>query len=245
VSGRHGPPGRDDGRAPRLDPIPKPGGGVRWLTRLDPAGERAFRRAVAPIAGRIESSLGPEVLASRITSTPGGWRVAPWRPYRSAWHSALRGAVARGSRGTVFAVTDVRDCYGSITAETVEALLGPEAARAVRVLRELRELGVRGLPVGPEPSAVLANGVLARLDATLRRSGVRHLRWVDDLVLWGAEREVRRALDALRRTAATVGLELQERKTVVAAAPDEARGLLLGRRPSGAAEGRAGIIAAP
>src|SRR5918996_480980 len=37
MSGRHGPPGREDGRAPRFEPIPKAGGGMRWLTWPDPA----------------------------------------------------------------------------------------------------------------------------------------------------------------------------------------------------------------
>ncbi len=47
------------------------------------------------------------------------------------------------------------------------------------------------------PSAVLANAVLGELDRAVRSTGARHVRWVDDVVLWGARAEVRRALDAL------------------------------------------------
>jgi hypothetical protein len=238
MSGRHWPPGREDGHAPRFEPIPKPGGGVRWLTRLDPAGEAAYRAAVRPLAGRIERILGPEVLASRTRPSPGGWRLAPWGPARAAWARAIRAALAETRREPAFAVADVRDCYGSITPETVEAVLGPEAARAAGFLRWLRDLGVRGLPVGPEPSAVLANAILARLDRALRTSEVRHVRWVDDLVLWGEPREVRRAMSSLRRQAATLGLDLHDGKTRLLADRREARAVALGERDSS-------IIAAP
>lgn len=238
MSGRHGPPGREDGHGPRFEPIPKPGGGVRWLTRLDPASEAAYREAVRPLAGRIERSLGPEVVANRTRPVPGGWRLASWRPARAAWGRAIRAALDASGRGAALAVADVRDCYGSITAETVETVLGPEAARAADVLRRLREAGVRGLPVGPDPSAMLANGILAALDEALRISEVRHVRWVDDLVLWGEACEVRRALSALRVRAATIGLDLHEGKTRVLADRSEARAVALGARDSS-------IIAAP
>lgn len=239
------PPGRTDARGPRFDPVPKPGGGTRWLTLLDPAGDAEYRRAVVPLAGRIERSLGPEVLAIRTTPSPDGWRVAPWSPAREAWRRALLEAVSRGSRGTAFGVTDVRDCYGSISAETITTVLGPEAAHAARILRRLGERGVRGLPVGPEPSVVLANGVLAWLDEALRTAGVRHLRWVDDFAFWGPAANVRRAISALRVTAASLRIDLHDRKTTVISAADDVRALLLARRPSGAARERPGIITAP
>ena len=233
-----GPPSRDGGPSARLDPIPKAGGGTRWLTQLDPSGEAAFRRAVRPLAGRIERSLGPEVFALRARPSAEGWRLRPWRPARDRWRAALRAATRHAARGTVFAVADVLDCYGSIAPEALGVLLGPAAEPAVDVLRRLRDAGVRGLPVGPEPSAMLANTVLGELDRALRSSGVRHVRWVDDVVLWGSGDEVRRALDALRVTTRKVGLELHERKSRVLADRDELRVRALDERDSS-------IIAAP
>jgi hypothetical protein len=120
----------------------------------------------------------------------------------------------------------------------VADVVGPEAADAVAVLRRFRDLGVRGLPVGPEPSAILANAVLVRLDDAIRGSGVRHLRWVDDVVLWGTAEDVRSALYALRAVAGTVGLELHGDKTRILVDRDEAAAVLLGGRDSS-------IIAAP
>jgi hypothetical protein len=97
---------------------------------------------------------------------------------------------------------------------------------------------VRGLPIGPEPSAVLANAVLAEMDGAIRRAGARHLRWVDDVFLWGTRADVRRALGALDDALSRAGLALHPEKTRVLADRHEARSVALGTRDSS-------IIAAP
>jgi hypothetical protein len=229
---------RRDAAGPRIEGIPKPTGGIRWLTRLDPPDDARYREAVRPLAGRIERSLGPEVLAVRTSRRRSGWELTPWGPARTAWTRTLHGAIREATPGTSFAVADVRDCYASIAAETIGALLGPEAACAVAVLRHLQHHGVRGLPVGPDASAILANATLAPLDRAIRRAGASHVRWVDDFVLWGAAAEVRGALAALAVAAAEVGLELHRDKTRLLSDRGEARTVLLGERESS-------IIAAP
>ncbi|HEX5936731.1 MAG TPA: RNA-directed DNA polymerase [Actinomycetota bacterium] len=233
-----GPTSRDDQRGPRLVPIPKADGATRWLTRLDPAGDVEYRRAVTAVAGRIERSLGPEVLAPRARRSSEGWRLRPWPPARARWRASLRVATDGAAPRIAFAVADVRDCFGSITPGVVERSLGPEAARAVRVLRRLHDHGVHGLPVGPEPSAILANAALRELDGALRVTGVAHVRWVDDLALWGSSTDVRRGLDALNFAATRLGLELHDGKTRILSDRDELRALTLEGRDSS-------IIAAP
>jgi hypothetical protein len=231
-------PANHDRADPRVEPIPKPGGGWRWLTQLDPADAAVYREAVRPLVGRIETALGPEVLALRTQPTSDGWRPAPWGPARAAWRRRIGKIIGEATSGTTFAVADVYDCYGSISQETIAALLGPAAAHAVAVLRHLHDLGVRGLPVGPEPSAVLANAVLSEMDRAIRWTGVRHLRWVDDVVLWGSHVDVRQALDTLEGAAARLGLTLHPEKTRLLADRQEARAIALGGRDSS-------IIAAP
>ena len=226
------PAGRTDAPGPRFEPIPKPGGGIRRLTLLDAATDAEYRDAVGPLAARIERSLGPEVFAIRSRPRGTEWRLDPWGPARDAWGRTLRRAIREAASGTVFAVADVRDCYGSISPETIRALLGPEAAHAVAVLRQLRQHGVRGLPVGPDPSAMLANAALSRLDRSIRHHGVRFIRWVDDLVLWGDGDDVRRAMAALGSAAAGVGLDLHRDKTRILADRVEARTVMLGERDS-------------
>jgi len=232
-------PGRDtSGDGIRFEAVPKRDGETRWLTRLDPAGEAAYRRALAPIAGRIERMLGSEVIALRTRPATGGWRLVSWRRSRVRWLGEIQAAIRSARRGTTFAVGDVRDCYGSIAPETLLEALGPRAAAAVDELRRFADAGVRGLPVGPEPSAVLANAILAELDRAARGSGAAHVRWVDDLVLWGARGDVLRALAALEGAAARHGLALHEGKTRLLADREELRSYALGSHDSS-------IIAAP
>lgn len=231
------PAGRGDTRGPRSIPISKPGGGARWLTVLGPADDAAYRAAVGPLVGRIERSLSPEVMAVRARPGDAGWKLVPWRPARATWRSTIRRALL-DAPGATFAAADVRDCYASISLETIAALLGPEGAPAVALLHRFHERGVRGLPVGPEPSAVLANAALSRLDRAIRSAGVRHLRWVDDVVLWGPADEVRTAMAAMRTAGEAIGLELHRDKTRVFEDREEAAVVLLGERDSS-------IIAAP
>ena len=232
------PAGRGDTPGPRSIPISKPGGGTRWLTVLDPADDVAYRAVVSPLVGRIERSLGPEVVAIRARPQERGWTLAPWWPARASWRGRLEGAILDATRGTTFAVADVRDCYASISPETIRALLGPESADVVALLRGLHERGVRGLPVGPESSAVLANAALSRLDRAIRAPalgtsdgsttsscGVRPTRSGPRWPRCGS------AGDALR-------LDLHRDKTRVLEDRDEAVAALLGDRDSS-------IIAAP
>ena len=81
-------------------------------------------------------------------------------------------------------------------------------------LRALADAGVRGLPVGPDPSAILANGVLAHADRLAAAAGCRPIRWVDDVVFAAAgPGGAIRAFDAWRRGLAELGLEAHDGKT--------------------------------
>ena len=127
-----------------------------------------------------------------------------------------------GSQKHRVAVTDVRECYGSIASRVVEqrlrAIGAPEdGIGEVRSwLRAFREAGVEGLPVGPVASAVLADVVLASGDDALRRVGASFTRWVDDVVIFASDRRGRgAALDALRAAWASLGLEMHELKTFI------------------------------
>src|SRR5437588_805115 len=87
--------------------------------------------------------------------------------------STWRGGPSDG----VLARADVRDCCGSIGPDLVEWSVrrldtrASDVAPIVRLLRRFEDDGLRGLPVGPEPSAVLANAVLAGIDRSLAGEG--------------------------------------------------------------------------
>jgi hypothetical protein len=198
-------------RPPRAEVVCKPGGGARRLIRLDPVDADTYRRLVARVAPAIERSLGPRVVANRVIGPD--LRLEDWRAAHRRW----RRAVGRGA-GLRLRL-DVADCYASIRPHTVTAALaalGVEGDALVRFLHELAEHGVAGLPVGPEPSAVLANAVLHRLDLAIASTGVPHVRWVDDVVaVADGRRHARRALDAARRSLDELGLRPNAGKTIV------------------------------
>jgi len=232
ASGSFGASGRARPLRPRFRVVPKPGGGICTLVELDPAGDESYRGAVTPVAGRIERSLGPEVFAIRMSPARSRATSPRWAEARARWRRAVRAAIDDATAGTSFAVADVFDCYASITPSTLESLLGPESTDALAILRRLHDEGVRGLPIGPTASGVLANAALTELDRAVRTAGARHARWVDDLFVWGSPAEVRRALDALRAGGRRLGLSLHEEKTRTLADRSEAASVALGGRDS-------------
>ena len=196
-------------------------GGDRRVAILDPATRDRYVRLVAGSAAAVEARLSDAVVANRIRSwrtAPPELRLRPWRVERRVFAARLS---ALAECGGAIAFADVRRCYASISAEAVGQALrrdGIGTADALeRFLCDLRRAGVTGLPVGPEPSAVLANAVLARADQALECAGISHLRWVDDVVLAGDDPAA--ALDVLREALATIGLRLNERKTRVVLDP--------------------------
>lgn len=198
----------------------------RDLTVLHPSLAARYLALVAAVAPEIEAGLSPEATANRVIGssvTPASLLLAPWRRERGVFAGRLARLTA-DAPCVLFA--DVRDCYATIAPEPVRASLlalgcrRSAADRIERFLRRLEELGMRGLPVGPKPSAVLANGVLAGVDAALSRAGVRHLRWVDDFVVGaGGARDAERTLAVLRASLAALGLALNERKTRIVLDP--------------------------
>jgi hypothetical protein len=207
----------DDARAPS---------GPRPLTALSPEETVRYTRLVAAVAGAVEDGLSPGVSANRLAGferEPPALRFVPWRLERAAFVGRLA-EMAESHPCLVFA--DVRDCYGSIRPEIVEAALaalhvGDSAREAVRgFLDELAGRGVRGLPVGPAPSPVLANAVLTAADRALEGWGVPYLRWVDDVVAAVSDRRsAERVLAGLAAVLARFGLELNASKTRIVLGP--------------------------
>jgi hypothetical protein len=212
---------------------------ARRIVRLDPADDALYRAAVAPLTPSIERALGDDVLSVRARGrgrVP-TVRLEAWGPARRRWSAQLRSAI--GSE-PVALVADVRDCYRSIRPQRLEGrlrALGADREQATAVRASLERIGERGLPVGPDPSAILANAVLLDLDEAMRASGLRHRRWVDDVVAFArTRREASLALDRLRRAMDAAGIEAHPLKTAVVVG-----GAALGRRPSGPAPSTAAV----
>ena len=205
---------------------------------MDAADEVRFGRAVARAAPFVRRALDEGSHANRVLAwhPKDGLILEPWRPARRRWIRQA-GRLARDARWV--AITDVRDCYRSITAVAVVAsmrAIGVPAVTADEIeswLRTFADEGVDGLPIGPLASAVLADAVLSSGDAAIRVTGVEHLRWVDDVAIFAPDRRTGvRSLDALRESLAAVGLSLHEGKTKVFSDPAAVAAHLGSRRNS-------------
>jgi hypothetical protein len=205
-------------------PVLKAGGSrVRWLDVVDPHEEALYRAATARIVRTVEAGLGHQVVANRVANPSPALRLEPWRPARRRFRAAA--AHLTGGEGVVV-LADVRDCYASIQPHVVERSLvtlrcdRPAIAVLLEILGRFCDGGVRGLPVGPEPSAVLANAVLAGVDRVMAEEGCRHLRWVDDFVVAAPDRgAATRLLERLRAALAELGLEIAPEKSGIEEGP--------------------------
>ncbi len=215
----------------RIHRVPKPDGGVRHLVHLGPIDGGRYTAAVRSVLPIVERASGPWVMANRGRVTLDGLALEDWRAARDRFRAVTRSNL--DGVASVF-LGDVEDCYGSIGRSTVMAALrrlGLDAADAGQVgsvLADLQRRGVRGLPVGPDASAILGNAVLLEVDQALAREGFTFLRWVDDVAVFAPNQEVAmRAQHVFRQALANLGLRVNEAKTTVVD-PGGARGRLLG-----------------
>jgi hypothetical protein len=230
---------RSDGSSDEIGTveIAKAGGGIRTLNVLGPRDLRRYEAAVAAVVPAVERSLGDVAVANRSRPVAAGLRLEPWSRARDRYLRRIA-AAAKGPIRAAF-VGDVRDCYGSIThVEVVRALrrlgvLEVEVNAIVEALRGFEERGVRGLPVGPQPSAVLANAVLAPVDRAVAGAvDGPVLRWVDDVVAFATDGQgARRAADVFGQTLVELGLAPHEGKSMTIDDPRALRSA--GARPSG------------
>lgn len=231
-------PNRTLAPRPRLVQTPKRGGGVRWLSFLDRPTAARYASLVASVAPTIEAELGEEVVANRARAgvSPIGLRLRPWQPARDAF---LRKGRRLAPDAGVFVVADVHRCYPSIGADLVGRTLRrlgcarSEVLDLTALLEAIDEAGSSGLPIGPDPSAVLANAVLAGADGVLRAAGVRHLRWVDDFWIFAPDnRQAAAALRSLGGWLEGQGLSLAPGKTRMLERPEEIASVVTGGRVS-------------
>jgi hypothetical protein len=208
-----GGPWAAERRMHRVAFLSKPNGAHRRLAVLDPTVHARYRMAVAQVAGPVERALGHEVTGSRCVATGRRLALEPWR--RARRRHVRR--VASWRCGVVR--LDVRNCFASMSFEVVEEALArtrvarPAGQAVLDLLRAFEADGIAGLPVGPEPSAVLANAVLASADRSLRMLGLRFVRWSDDVTVAVAGGDPRAVAEAWTAALAPLGLRPAHEKT--------------------------------
>lgn len=215
----HPPEGRTD--VITIREVPRPDGRPRQIAVLPEIDGRSYEVSVARVLPLVERALGPEVFADRAWVRGRHIDLHDWRSARRR----LRRATARSLRAAPAGLTlamDVRECFASIEPGCVGSalrLIGARERHIERIvdhLRSFEERGVDGLPIGPVASTVLANAVLLQVDRAIQETGLRHMRWVDDLTVFVPDAASgERTCAQVRRALRQLGLRANEDKTRV------------------------------
>jgi hypothetical protein len=183
-----------------------PSGKRRLLTRLDAWETQRYAAAAA-----LAVPHGLAGARSFGCTRPGGERP-PWVQDRRAWREALRTSLD-GARVVVAA--DVADCYPSVEERAIQmaaARAGGDPGPLLAFLTRTSDAGVRGLPIGPAPSSLVADAVLGIADERARVAGIHPVRWVDDVMFAGDRDQVARAARAWRSALGDLGLHEHDGK---------------------------------
>lgn len=177
-------------------PYPNTPTKLRWFSIAQPEDLVLLRAAAGRIASRTDRLLSNRVFSHRLSPTSRCWA---FQSPGNAWEQfTLKGIeLLQENRYAAMCRTDVASYYNSISLGSLASMLQNLRCESnalwliVRVLRAWqREDSQLGLPIGFESSSVLGNIFLKPVDDLIERLGVVHLRYGDDVLLFGDNLEV-------------------------------------------------------
>ncbi len=213
---------------PRHFLVPKQANGLalRRITQLDPIDALLYAAIVYEARELIEEARAPRnVACSWRLNTPleelgfvSRDEAVLFTSGRDEFESATRKLALQGENALVLEA-DISDFYNQISHEVLRRSLedvgvSPDrAANLTRILRGISGGRDRGIPVGPHPSALLAECMLIGVDRFLTRKGARFTRFNDDFrIFCSSEQEARLWLHALaHHLTLSYGLSLNEK----------------------------------
>jgi hypothetical protein len=178
--------------------VPKPDGGFRVVTQLDPIDALVYTAMIYEIADAIEKARVPTnrniACSYRVSLDPGGAFFGADNGW-PAYH-ARSSELARKSTVRAVLVADISDFYTQIYHHRLENALDDAGASLERrqsiagFLSQLTATQSRGIPVGPYASILLAETCLNDVDVFLLRKGYPHTRYVDDFRIFCRNRRM-------------------------------------------------------
>jgi hypothetical protein len=176
-------------------PYPNTPKKLRWFSIAQPEDLALLRTAAGPIAARTDCVLSSKVISHRLSPSSGCWAFQ--NPGRAWEQFTLKGIGLLREKYPAMCRTDVASYYRSISLDSLTSMLRnlrcePNAFwLIVRILRDWQlQDSELGLPIGFEASSVLGNAFLKPVDDLIEKLGVEHLRYGDDLLLFGENLEV-------------------------------------------------------
>jgi nucleoside phosphorylase len=220
--------------------IPKDQLSFRAAVQLDPFDSILFTAMVRDFARVIERKRHSSVFSYRVGITKAGRLYLPRT--RAGFWSASRTLI---EEYPFAAVLDISDFYNQIEHDVIAAQLAETGVSEVRIaaLRKLLEscsqISSRGIPIGPQPSHLLAEASLIPLDGFLA-SQYEFARYADDIHVFcesyqAAQTAVFKVADFLDRFQ-RLSLNRQKTKVLTASEFEEATSRMLVDDPINRAE---------
>lgn len=172
-------------------PYPKSASALRCLHVAAPEELIVLRTAAGRVIRLTDALLSPKVFSSRLDQKASCWRFRPWNKANREFIS--RGlSLLDGRRNSAMYRTDIEAYYPSIDVKRVRRLLKnwqcftPAADFIFNIYKKWQSRDrLQGLPIGPEASGVLGNIFLRPIDTLLEAHRYEHLRWCDDILIFG------------------------------------------------------------
>jgi len=186
---------------------------------MDPFDQISYHALVGRVVQQIVTATDHgSVFSCGISSGPPVWGMEPW--YKALGRRRSRG-VELLSAYSYLGTIDICNFYPTVQIEELSTVLTELNCQTQNVedvagwLHDLDQIsGVKGLPVGPQSSQILANGLLIPLDLGLSEQAVPFIRWVDDTWLFVNTGEQYRAIkDWYESGLRHIGLRLNEEKS--------------------------------
>ena len=183
--------------------VPKDALSFRRACQLDPIDALFFNAMTYEIGAQIEARRRPiaelTVFSYRFAPDPSGTMFASGNPWHAFWMNCLAKSVATPStpdKPGAVAVLDITDFYNQIYHHPLENQLkesgvpGAFSTALLNLVEQSSEGVSRGIPTGPHASNLLAEMVLIPLDEYLNLKGLSFCRFVDDIFIFCASKEM-------------------------------------------------------
>ena len=186
-------------KSPMINLAPKPNGNFRIVHQLDPIDSLIYTALVREVCEIIEEYRIPE-----LQQVACSYRIKP--DLEGSFFSAKTGWDIFSSRSKILAdnyatgyviVGDITDFYNQIYTHRIQNLIEEagkgsfdDNSKAIdNFLLGINKKTSRGIPVGPAPSIVLAELIMASIDKKIKIYSNDFVRYVDDIKVFAKNRK--------------------------------------------------------
>ncbi len=209
-------------RTPATFDVPKPNWHVRPGADLSVDDQVVYQYLALSIRPHVEPLLAPTEGTIRfshyLSTRPNEW----FKPAFLGWTAFRKRSVELCAHYPFVLVTDISGYYENIDIQRLVAELracgvtGPATGMLSKCLNKWAEPRHRGIPQGQSPSDLLAEFYLTSFDRHLESEGIVHLRYLDDIRVFGNDEwSARRALHRVTSLLRDRGLNLQTAKSKI------------------------------